>query len=112
MRIPHSHPPYLYGTGRFLANLTNGKLNISKDMISKLSKEFANKSEQERKKIYSDTLLSPVMHADCTHAKAYEMNVYVFVCATSDGSALYQSGRFKNGALPSRKWILGKEPMN
>lgn len=74
---------------KFLSDLTGGKLNISKGMVSKLSKEFADKSGQERKRIFSDMLLSPVMHADCTNAKVNGKNAYVFVCATPDGSALY-----------------------
>ncbi len=74
---------------KFLADLTDGKLNISKGMISKLSKEFADKSERERKRIFSDMLLSPVMHTDCTNAKVNGKNAYVFVCAAPDGSALY-----------------------
>lgn len=74
---------------KFLSDLTGGKLNISKGMISKLCKEFADKSEQDRKRVFSDMLLSPVMHADCTNAKVNGKNVYVFVCATPDGATLY-----------------------
>lgn len=74
---------------KFLSDLTEGKLNISKGMINKLSKEFALKSEQERKEIFSDMLLSPVMHTDCTNAKVNGESAYVFVCATPDGNALY-----------------------
>lgn len=73
----------------FLSDLTGGKLNISKGMINKLCKEFANKSEQERKTMFADMLLSPVMHTDCTNAKANGKSAYVFVCATPDGKAMY-----------------------
>ncbi len=74
---------------KFLSELTGGKLNISKGMINKLSKEFALKSEQSRKSLYSDMLLSPVMHTDCTNAKVNGKSAYIFVCATPDGKALY-----------------------
>lgn len=74
---------------KFLSELTGGKLNISKGMINKLSKEFANKSEQERRTLFADILLSPVMHTDCTNAKVNGKSTYVFVCATPDGKALY-----------------------
>lgn len=74
---------------KFLSDLTGGKLNISKGMINKLSKEFALKSEQERKEIFADMLLSPVMHTDCTNAKVNGKSAYVFICATPDGKALY-----------------------
>ena len=74
---------------KFLSDLTGGKLNISKGMISKLCKEFALKTEQERQNIYADILLSPVMHTDCTNAKVNGKNCYVYVCATPDGKTLY-----------------------
>lgn len=73
----------------FLSELTGGKLNISKGMINKLSKEFAHKSEQDRKEMFMDMLLSPVMHTDCTNAKVNGTSAYIFVCATPDGKALY-----------------------
>ena len=80
----------------FLSELTGGKLNISKGMINNLSKEFAHNSEQERKVLFADLLLSPVMHTDCTNAKVNGESSYVYVCATPDGKALY-SAREKKG---------------
>ena len=74
---------------KFLSELTGGKLNISKGMINKLSREFAAKTQKERRKMFADMLLSPVMHTDCTNAKSNGKNVYVFVCATPGGGALY-----------------------
>jgi transposase-like protein len=74
---------------KFLSDLTDGKLNISKGMINKLSREFAQKSEEQRKELFSDMLLCPVMHTDCTNAKVNGKNAYVFVCATPDGKTLY-----------------------
>ena len=74
---------------KFLSDLTGGKLNISKGMINKLSREFSLKSEQERKEMFADMLLSPVMHTDCTNAKVNGKSAYVFICATPDGKALY-----------------------
>jgi hypothetical protein len=74
---------------RFLSDLTGGQLNISKGMINKLSKEFAEKSEQERKTMFTDMLLSPIMHTDCTNAKVNGKSAYVFICATPDGKAMY-----------------------
>lgn len=74
---------------KFLSDLTDGQLNISKGMINKLSKEFANKSDQERKTLFADMLLSPIMHTDCTNAKVNGKSAYVFICATPDGKALY-----------------------
>lgn len=74
---------------KFLSDLTKGKLRISKGMISRLSKEFSQKSEQERNKLFADLLLPPVMHTDCTNAKVNGKAAYVFLCAAPDGKALY-----------------------
>lgn len=74
---------------RFLSDLTDGKLNISKGMISKLTREFALKTVSERRSAYADMLLSPVMHTDCTNAKVNGKNCYVYICALPDGKALY-----------------------
>lgn len=76
---------------RFLSELTNGKLNISKGMINKLSKEFAEKTEQDRKKLFADLLLAPVMYVDCTNAKVNGQSAYVFVNATADGKVYYSA---------------------
>ena len=74
---------------KFLLDLTGGKLNISKGMVSSLCREFAMKTEQERKNLFADMLLSPVMHTDCTNAKVNGKPAYVFVCATPDGKTMY-----------------------
>ncbi|MDO5411801.1 MAG: transposase [Lachnospiraceae bacterium] len=79
----------------FLKNLTGGKLEISKGMISKLSKEFAEKSEALRKSAVSEMFLYPVVHADCTNARVNGRSAYVFVCAAPDGPALYYAREVK-----------------
>ena len=73
----------------FLSDLTGGKLNISKGMISRLNREFALKTEPERRSAYADMLLSPVMHTDCTNARENGKSCQVYVCATPDGKALH-----------------------
>ena len=74
---------------KFLSDLTGGKLNISKGMISRLSREFALKTGSERRSAYEDMLLSPVMHTDCAAGRENGKNCQVYVCATPDGKALY-----------------------
>lgn len=81
---------------KFLYDLTGGKLNISKGMINKLGREFAQKSEVELKRTSASMLMAPVMHTDCTNARVNGTNAYVFVCATPDGDALYYA-REKKG---------------
>lgn len=81
---------------KFLSDMTVGKLNISKGMINKLSKEFAKKTEPERKSMFADMLLSPVMHTDCTNAKVNGTSAYVFICASPGQKAMYFA-RLKKG---------------
>lgn len=73
----------------FLSDITEGKLQLSKGMINKLSQEFALKSEAERKSVFADLLLCPVLHTDATNAKVNGKSAYVYVCATPEGKALY-----------------------
>ena len=80
---------------KLLSDLTGGKLYISKGMVSKLSKEFALKTESERRSACADMLLSPVMHTDCTNARENGKSCYVYVGATPDGKALYFARRKK-----------------
>lgn len=80
---------------KFLSDLTDGRLSISKGMVNKLSREFAKKTEQEQKTMFADLLLSPVLHTDCTSAKENGKNAYVFVCAAPDGKAMYFARRKK-----------------
>ena len=74
---------------RFLSDLTDGKINISKGMINNLCRSFAKKTESQRKEIFRDMLLSPVMHTDCTNARVNGESSYVFVCGVPDGGVLY-----------------------
>lgn len=82
----------------FLKNLTGGKLDISKGMISKLSKEFAKKSEPLRKSAVSELFLYPVVHTDCTNARVNGQGAYVFICAAPNGPALYYARKTKGHA--------------
>lgn len=74
---------------KLLSDLTGGKLKISKGMVSGLSREFAGKTERERKQIFATMLKSPVMHIDCTNAKVNGKGAYVYVCAAPGKETLY-----------------------
>lgn len=82
----------------FLKNLTGGKLEISKGMISKLSQEFAEKSGPLRKTAASELFLYPVLHTDCTNVRVNGQSAYVFICAAPDGPALYYAREVKGHA--------------
>ncbi len=70
---------------KFLSDLTYGKLNISKGMVNKLSKEFAKKTQKEQQALFQALLASPVLHTDCTYARENGNNAFVFVCTTPNG---------------------------
>ena len=74
---------------RFLSDLTHGELKISRGMLNSLSKEFSQKTADERKELYNRIMESPVMHIDCTNARSNGKNAYVFVTATPGGEVMY-----------------------
>ena len=73
----------------FLSDITGGRVNISKGMVNSLSRSFAEKSEQDLRKLFAEMLASPVMHTDCTGTRADARTCQVFVCTTPDGKTLY-----------------------
>lgn len=81
---------------KFLSDLTNGELKISRGMINSLSKEFSIKTANEQKELFHRIMASPVMHIDCTNARVNGKNAYVFVTATPNGEVLYFA-RHKKG---------------
>mgnify|MGYP000855575686 CR=1 FL=1 len=74
---------------QFLSDLTGGALEISKGMINGLSREFAEKSVAEQKKVFSDLVGAPVLNEDFTTARVNGKNVNVFICATPYEAAYY-----------------------
>lgn len=65
----------------FLAELTDGELQISKGMINGLNKEFSDKTAKEQKQAFS-ALLSPVMNTDFTNARVDGKSAQVAICTT------------------------------
>lgn len=74
---------------QFLSDLTGGALEISKGMINGLSREFAEKSVAEQKKVFSDLVGAPVLNEDFTTARVNGKNVNVFICATPHEAGYY-----------------------
>lgn len=81
---------------KFLSDLTNGELKISRGMINGLGKEFSLKTKQEQKELFQRIMASPVMHIDCTNTRVNGKNTYVFVTVAPDGEVLYFA-RHKKG---------------
>lgn len=71
-------------TRGLLSELTDGALEISKGMVNGLCKEFASKTEGERRKAWNALLTSPSMHTDGTGVRVNGKNMNVLVCASGD----------------------------
>ena len=83
-------------TKDFLANLTQGKLTISKGMVSNLNKQFSAATEEQRKKWFVDLQRNPVVHLDFTNARCDGKNMEVAIVASPDGLTQYY-GREQKG---------------
>ena len=66
----------------FLSEITDGRLKISHGMISGLSKEFSQKTQAERQRIFGEILRAPTVCTDFTSARNAGKQVNVIVCAT------------------------------
>ena len=82
-------------TGEFLKEVSRGKLTLSAGMICGLSKEFSEKTREEREGIFLELLASPHMHVDFTFGRVNGKQGSVMICA-SGGNVLYQ-GKEKKG---------------
>ena len=76
-------------TIKLISDLTGGQLTISKGMVNGLSKEFALKTEKEKKEIFSSLMKKAVIHTDNTNARCNGKSRFVFVVASPDGTAQY-----------------------
>lgn len=82
-------------TGEFLKAVSKGKLELSAGMICGLSKEFSEKTQEERNAIFLKLLSSPYMHADFTFGRVNGKQGSVMVCVSED-QVLYL-GKEKKG---------------
>lgn len=77
-------------TCRFFSELTDGELNLSTGLVSKLQKEFADKTESDRIEIFKELVSSPTMHVDYTFGRCDGKIAAVLICANED-VCLYMS---------------------
>lgn len=82
-------------TRSFLTDASDGKLGLSSGMICQLSKEFSQKTQEERGEIFRGLLASPAMNTDFTFGRVSGGTAAVMVCAAGD-FILYQ-GKEKKG---------------
>ena len=83
-------------TQRFINEVSQDKLSISTGLISNLSKQFSEKTEDERNEIFLELMSSPIMHADFTFGRVAGKQGAVIITATPEGKIMYQA-RSKKG---------------
>lgn len=76
-------------TQDFIREVTGGKLNLSAGLICNLSKQFSERTKEERDGIFLKLFSSPVMHADFTFGRMNGKQTSVMICAAGD-TVLYQ----------------------
>ena len=84
-------------TIEFLSDLTGGKLHPSKGFVNGLGKEFADKTDADRKKLFADLLLEPVLQTDFTNGRVNGKSAQVMVCASPDGKKIQYYAREHKG---------------
>ena len=84
----------LVKVSELISDLTGGAVKPSTGFLSKLAKEFSDKTEQEREEAIRVLLLSPVMNIDFTGAKVNGERMNVLVCAAGDTS-IYFARKYK-----------------
>ena len=82
-------------TQNFIKEVTGGELDLSAGLICSLSKQFSEKTKEERDEIFLKLFSAPVLHADFTFGRMNGSQTAVMICAAGD-TVLYQ-GRPKKG---------------
>lgn len=82
-------------TRTFLQEISDGKIDLSNGMICSLSRQFSEKTREERNQIFLELLASPTLHADFTFGRVNGKQAAVMVSTTPD-LVLYQA-REKKG---------------
>jgi hypothetical protein len=82
-------------THTFIKEITGGKIDLSTGLICNLSRQFSEKTKEERNEIFLKLFSSPSMHSDFTFGRMNGGQTAVIICAADD-NVLYQ-GRPKKG---------------
>ncbi len=82
-------------TRKFISEISGGKLNLSSGLICSLSRQFSEKTKEERDDIFLKLFASDSLHADFTFGRMNGKQTSVIICASGD-TVLYQ-GREKKG---------------
>lgn len=77
-------------SGKFIKDITEGKINLSDGMICGLSEEFSKKTETERNEIFHTLVTAPYMNADFTFCRKDGKQATALICVFGD-TILYQA---------------------
>lgn len=76
-------------TKSFIAEVTNGLVDISTGEISNLLKEFANKTEKEQRELFDELTKAPVLYSDATGSRVNGKGKAVIVCCTPTATQFF-----------------------
>ncbi len=82
---------------KFLSEITEGKVEISKGMINGLCKEFAAKTKEEKTEICRKLFASPVLNVDFTNASVNGGSAQVLILASPSANAALYIARESKG---------------
>ena len=82
---------------KFLEEITDGELVVSKGMINGLCGEFSTKTVKEQKEAYTVLMGSPVMNTDFTNANVNGKSAQVLICAEPETETVMFLAREKKG---------------
>lgn len=91
---------------RFLSEITEGRVEISKGMINGLCREFSAKTEEERQEICRRLFCSPVLNVDFTNALVNGKSAQVFIIASPSMNAASFIARENKGNKGIRGTLL------
>ena len=80
----------------FLKDISKGKIDISTGFICNLSKQFSERTREERDQIFNELMTEEVLHSDFTFGRTGGKQSAVIITTTGNGKVLYQ-GRVKKG---------------
>lgn len=76
-------------TKKFIHEISGGKLDLPSGLICDLSRQFSEKTKEERDDIFLKLFSSPVLHPDFTFGRMDGKQTSVIICASGD-AVLYQ----------------------
>jgi hypothetical protein len=81
-------------TGTFMQEISEGKIALSNGTICNLSKQFSDKTKEERDKIFLDLLSAKSLHTDFTFGRMNGKQAAIIISATPN-QVLYQGREHK-----------------